>query len=338
MDMRKIGYGTLVCMVIAALFLFSTTAALSAAEFRIRVANPVAADHSWGKGAVVFKQELEKLSNGRIAVEPHHVAALGSVRATMEMVQMGTLESCLGGVANFQRNIPELGITVLPYLWKDIQRQYEVLEGAPGKELNKRIFNAGFVNLGFWDNGFRHISNSRKPIQTMEDLKGLKIRSLPTPVHIAFFKALGAAPTPMDWSELFEGLRSGVVDAQENPPSMTYTARFYEVQKFYSLSGHVNEVGALLMNKAFYNRLPNDLKAAVDQAAQKTRAWQWAENDKDNQKYLKDLEKAGMKVNVIAPAEIEKWRKIAQDGYAAAVKDFGKDGKELTDMFVKANQ
>ena len=172
----------------------------------------------------------------------------------------------------------------------------------------------------------------------MEDLKGLKIRTLPTPVHIAFFKALGAAPTPMDWSELFEGLRSGVVDAQENPPSMTYTARFYEVQKFYSLTGHVNEVGALLMNKAFYNKLPNDLKAAVDQAAQKTRAWQWAENDKDNQKYLKDLEKAGMKVNTVAPAEIEKFRKIAHEGYAAAIKDFGKDGKELTDMFVKANQ
>lgn len=336
--MRKIGYWKSVCILFAGLFLFSYAANLEAAEYRIRVANPVAADHSWGKGAVVFEQELEKLSGGRIAVEPHHVAALGSVRATMEMVQMGTLESCLGGVANFQRNIPELGITVLPYLWKDIKRQYEVLEGAPGKELNKRILNAGFVNLGFWDNGFRHISNNRKPIQTMDDLKGLKIRTLPTPVHIAFFKALGASPTPMDWAELFEGLRSGVVDAQENPPSMTYTARFYEVQKFYSLTGHVNEVGALLMNKAFYNKLPNDLKAAVDQAAQKTRAWQWAENDKDNQKYLKDLEKAGMKVNTLAPAEIEKFRKIAHQGYAAAIKDFGKDGKELTDMFVSANQ
>lgn len=336
--MRKIGYLKSVYILFAGLLLISYAMTLEAADYRIRVANPVAADHSWGKGAVVFEQELEKLSGGRIAVEPHHVAALGSVRATMEMVQMGTLEACLGGVANFQRNIPELGITVLPYLWKDIKRQFDVLEGAPGKELNKRILNAGFVNLGFWDNGFRHISNNRKPIQTMDDLKGLKIRTLPTPVHIAFFKALGASPTPMDWAELFEGLRSGVVDAQENPPSMTYTARFYEVQKYYSLSGHVNEVGALLMNKAFYNKLPNDLKVAVDQAAQKTRAWQWAENDKDNQKYLKDLEKAGMKVNTVAPAEIEKWRKIAHQGYAAAIKDFGKDGKELTDMFVSANQ
>lgn len=336
--MRKIVYLKSVCILFAGLLLISYATTLEAADYRIRVANPVAADHSWGKAAVVFEQELEKLSGGKIAVEPHHVAALGSVRATMEMVQMGTLETCIGGVANFQRNIPELGITVLPFLWKDIKTQFEVLEGAPGKELNKRMLNAGFVNLGFWDNGFRHISNNRKPIQTMEDLKGLKIRTLPTPVHIAFFKALGAAPTPMDWAELFEGLRSGVVDAQENPPSMTYTARFYEVQKYYSLTGHVNEVGAFIMNKAFYNKLPNDLKAAVDQAAQKTRAWQWAENEKDNQKYLKDLEKAGMKVNTLAPAELEKFRKIAHQGYAAAIKDFGKDGKELTDMFVAANQ
>src|SRR5512137_690917 len=96
-----------VIFALIAVFLLASTVNLYAADYRIRVANPVAADHSWGRGAVVFKQELEKLSGGRIAVEPHHVAALGSVRATMEMVQMGTLESCLGGVANFQRNIPE---------------------------------------------------------------------------------------------------------------------------------------------------------------------------------------------------------------------------------------
>ena len=215
--MRKIGYGTFVCILVAGLFLIGTVATLSAADYRIRVANPVAADHSWGKAGSVFEKELEKLSKGKIEVEVHHVASLGSVRATMEMVQMGTLESCVGGVAHFQRNVPELGITVLPYLWKNIKTMFNVLEGAPGQELNKRMLNAGFVNLGFWDNGFRHVSNNRKPVQTMDDLKGVKIRTLPTPVHIAFFKALGAAPTPMDWAELFEGLRSGVVDAQENP-------------------------------------------------------------------------------------------------------------------------
>lgn len=321
-----------------ALCLLFSAAVLEAADYKIRVANPVAADHSWGRAGVVFKEELEKASGGRIAVEVYHVSALGSVRATMEMVRMGTLETAMGGVAHIQRNVPELGITVLPFLWKDIQRQYEVLSGPPGKELDKRLLAAGFHNLGFMDNGFRHISNNRKPINSIEDLKGLKIRTLPTPVHIAFFKALGAAPTPLDWSELFEALRTGVVDAQENPPSMTYTARFYEVQKFYSLTGHVNEVGAFVMSKTFYDKLPADLKAAVDTAAKKTIAWQWAENDKDNQKYLKQLETAEMKVNAVPEAELEKFRKIAQQVYPEAIKEFGPDGKALTDMFIAANK
>jgi tripartite ATP-independent transporter DctP family solute receptor len=328
-----------ICSIIpVALCLLFSTVMSEAADYKIRVANPVAADHSWGRAAVVFKEELEKASGGKIAVEPYHASALGAIRATVEMVRMGTLETAIAGVAHVQRMVPELGITVLPFLWKDIKRQYEVLSGPPGKELDKRLGAAGFHNLGFVDNGFRHVSNNRKPINTTEDLRGLKIRSLPTPVHIAFFKALGASPTPLDFSELFEALRTGVVDAQENPPSMTYTAKFYEVQKFYSLTGHVNEVGTFLMSKTFYDKLPADLKAAVDSAAAKTIAWQWAENDKDNQKYLKSLETAGMKVNSVPEAELEKFRKIAHEGYGEAIKDFGKNGKELTDMFVGANK
>ena len=327
-----------IVFILVGLFIVASSAHLHAADYRIRVANPVAADHSWGRAAEYFKKEVEKASGGKISVEVHHVGSLGKVRETMEMVRMGTLESALGGVANFQRNIPELGITVLPYLWKDLKTQFATLEGAPGKELEKRMLAAGFHSLGFWDNGFRHVSNSRRPIQTVDDLKGLKIRTLPTPVHTAFFKACGAAPTPMDFTELFDALRSGVVDAQENPPAMTYTARFYEVNKYYSLTGHVNEVGAFIMSKSFFDKLPADLKTVVDEAAKKARTWQWAENDKDNQQYLKDMEKAGMQVNTVSEGEMQKFRKIAHALYPEAVKDFGKDGKELTEMFVKANE
>jgi len=329
-------FRTVLFMAILILFILSSN--VYAAEFKIRVANPVAPDHSWGRAAVVFKEELEKLTGGKIGVDVHHAGALGKVRETMEMVRMGTLESALGGVAHIQRHIPELGITVLPFLWKDLQRLFEVLDGPLGKELDKRLLAAGYHNLGYFDNGFRHVTNNRKPIRSVDDLKGLKIRTLPTPVHIAFFKALGAAPTPMDWTELFEALRTGVVDAQENPPAMVYTAKFQEVQKFYSLTAHVNEVGAFVMSKIFYEKLPKDLQLAVDVAAQKTTLWQRVENEKDNQKFLKELEKAGMKINTVPEAELEKFRKIALQVYPDAVKDFGKDGKALTDLFVAANR
>jgi len=336
--MKKMNSKSFYIVLITTLFILTLSVSLYATDYKIRVANPVAPDHSWGRAAVVFKEELEKLSGGKIAVDVHHAGALGKVRETMEMVRMGTLETALGGVAHIQRNVPELGITVLPFLWKDLTRLFEVLDGPLGKELDKRLTAAGFYNLGFFDNGFRHVSNNRKPIQAPEDMKGLKIRTLPTPVHIAYFKAIGAAPTPLDWTELFEALRTGVVDAQENPPSMTYTAKFYEVQKFYSLTAHVNEVGAFVMSKTFYEKLPKDLQSAVNGAARKATIWQRVENDKDNQKYLKELEKAGMKVNTIPEAELAKFRKIALEVYPDAVKDFGKDGKELTDRFVAANK
>lgn len=332
-ERHTIGMGSMVLLMVLA---FSIN--LYAADFKIRIANPVAPDHSWGRAAVVFKEELEKATGGKIAVDVHHAGALGKVRETMEMVRMGTLESALGGVAHIQRNVPELGITVLPFLWKDLAKLFEVLDGPNGKELDKRMLAAGFFNLGFFDNGFRHVTNNRKPILAVEDLKGLKIRTLPTPVHIAFFKALGASPTPMDWTELFEALRTGVVDAQENPPAMVYTAKFQEVQKYYSLTAHVNEVGAFTLSKAFYEKLPKDLQSAVEKAARKATLWQRVENEKDNQKFLKELEKAGMKINTIPEGELEKFRKIAQQVYPDAVKDFGKDGKELIDKFIAANK
>lgn len=319
-------------------WVFILTTSLFAAEYTIRLANPVAPDHSWGRASEVFKGYLEDLTKGRIAVEVHHAGALGKVRETMEMVKMGTLEAALGGVAHIQRHVPELGILVLPFLWKDLDTMFEVLDGPLGRHIEERLDAAGYHNLGFWDNGFRHVTNNRKPIMAVPDLKGLKIRTLPTPVHIAFFKALGAAPTPMDWTELFEALRTGVVDAQENPPAMVYTARFPEVQKYYSLTGHVNEPGALEMSKIFYGKLPKDLQLAVDAAARKATVWQRVENDKDNQKFLSKLTEAGMEINTIPEAGMAEFREIALKVYPDAVKGFGKMGKELTDLFVWANR
>ncbi len=332
--MRIKGKVVLFCLA----WIFILTTSLFAAEYTIRLANPVAPDHSWGRASEVFKEYLEDITNGRMAVEVHHAGALGKVRETMEMVKMGTLEAALGGVAHIQRHVPELGILVLPFLWKDLDTMFEVLDGPLGRHIEARLDAAGYHNLGFWDNGFRHVTNNRQPIMGVADLKGLKIRTLPTPVHIAYFKKLGAAPTPMDWTELFEALRTGVVDAQENPPAMVYTARFPEVQKYYSLTGHVNEPGALEMSKIFYEKLPDDLKLAVDVAARKATVWQRAENDRDNQKFLSKLKEAGMEINTIPEAGMGEFREIALQVYPDAVKGFGKMGKELTDMFVWANK
>ncbi len=143
--MKKRSLRSCFMALIATLFILILSVSLHAADYKIRVANPVAPDHSWGRAAVVFKEEVEKLTAGKVAVDVHHAGALGKVRETMEMVRMGTLESAMGGVAHIQRNVPELGITVLPFLWKDLTRLFEVLDGPLGKELDKRLLLAGFL-------------------------------------------------------------------------------------------------------------------------------------------------------------------------------------------------
>jgi TRAP-type C4-dicarboxylate transport system substrate-binding protein len=153
------------------------------------------------------------------------------------------------------------------------------------------------------------------------DMNGLKIRCLPAKVHVAFFKNLGAAPTPMGWTELYQALQQGVVDAQENPPAMVYAGKFQEVQKYYSLTGHVNEPGNVLMSKVSMNKLPADLQLAVKIAAQKATLWQRAANQKDNEDVMKKLVAAGMEINDVPADTITEFRKVAHSVYPEAVKD-----------------
>jgi tripartite ATP-independent transporter DctP family solute receptor len=324
-------FAGLVCILILTTNLF-------AAEYNIRIASDVAASHSWGRASELLKKYIEEVTKGRIKVEVYHAGTLGKTREAMEMVKMGTLEVALGGVSHIQRHVAELGILGLPYLWKDSETMFQTLDGALGKYMESRLDAVGFHTLGFWDNGFRHITNNRKPILSVADLKGLKIRTMPNPVHIAFFKALGAAPMPMDWTEVFEALRTGVIDAQENPIAQIHAAKLVEVQKYCSLTAHVNEPAAVVMSKIFYSKLPDDLKLAVNTAARKATLWQRVENGKDNQKFLNDLKEAGMKINTPYDASIAEFRKIGIQGYEDVVKGFGKMGKEITELLVWANK
>lgn len=309
-----------------------------AAEFTIRVASNNAPDHAFVRGSEVFKKYVDELTKGRVKVEVHHSGSLGSARENIEMLKMGSLETAVAGVSHFQRHVSDLGILVLPFLWKDWETLFQVLDGLLGGYLESRMEAMGFHNLGYMDVGFRSVTNSRKPITSVADMKGLKIRTLPTPVHIAFFKALGASPTPMDPIEMFEALRTGVIDAQENPPAVVYTFRMFEVQKYYCLTSHANEPGAFVMRKIFYNKLPEDLKLAVDTAGKKAALWQRMANNEDNQKFLAQLKERGMRINSLSEASLAEFRKIALQTYPDALKGFGKMGQELTDLFIWANK
>jgi tripartite ATP-independent transporter DctP family solute receptor len=218
---------------------------------------------------------------------------------------------------------PKWAMMDLPYLFDTYADVDRIITGPIGKSLLEEPVGKAYV-LGFMENGFRHVSTSVRPIRKLADFKGLKIRTMEAPVHISAFRALGASPTPMPFGELYTALQTGVVDGEENPPSLFYAMKFYEVQDYYSLTHHVYLAGLTLINKKFFDKLPAEIKSAIQtsfvEAAQFQRDLVRKE-DGEKLKALRDL----LAVNAVDPAEIEKMRKATQSVYKEWAPKIGKD-------------
>jgi tripartite ATP-independent transporter DctP family solute receptor len=307
-------------------------------KYVLRFSSPTSKEHAWGRSAEKFKQLVAEGTRGQVEVQIHHSNALGATRESLEMVRLGSVDFVLCGVAHLSRFVPEMGTLVLPYLWKDTETMFGALDGRMGQIIEPLLLEKGFKVVGWWDNGFRHVSNNKRPIRAPEDLKGLKLRTLPTKVHIAFFRALGVSPVPMDWAEVYPALQQGVVDGQENPPGVVFFEKLPEVQKYYSLTQHVNEAGNVLMSAASWAKLPADVQTAIMSAARQTTTWERAESQRDNEEILKKLAATGMQVNVVAEPTLAEFRKVAQRIYTEAIPDLGPKGKQLVDLGVSLNK
>jgi tripartite ATP-independent transporter DctP family solute receptor len=226
---------------------------------------------------------------------------------------------------------------VLPYIFKTEEGMFKLLDGALGKEINAKLAESNFINIGWYRNGFRSVTNTKRPITKMEDLKGLKLRVLPSPNVMAFFKAVGVIPVHIDWAELFEAMRKGVVDGQENPPFFVWQGKVYEVNPYYSFTNHMNEPGIAVMSKKFYEGLPADLRKTVDAAAKKAETWQRDKMLVDNAEALKQLKEKGMKVNDVPEAELQRMREVAyKEVFPTVIKEkmCGPRTKELIDLIL----
>jgi tripartite ATP-independent transporter DctP family solute receptor len=321
----------------ALLFVALGTTQLFAADYTIRAALAHAPSSSWVQGMQFFGKELEQMSGGRMEVKVHHSATLGTFRETAEMVRMNTLEITVPGAAQLQTYTPEMGLTVLPYIFKTEEGMFKLLDGALGKEINAKLAESNFINIGWYRNGFRSVTNTKRPITKMEDLKGLKLRVLPSPNVMAFFKAVGVIPVHIDWAELFEAMRKGVVDGQENPPFFVWQGKVYEVNPYYSFTNHMNEPGIAVMSKKFYEGLPADLRKTVDAAAKKAETWQRDKMLVDNAEALKQLKEKGMKVNDVPEAELQRMREVAyKEVFPTVIKEkmCGPRTKELIDLIL----
>ena len=248
---------------------------------------------------------------------------------------MGTIQMAIpstSALAGFDKRIQVLD---LPYLFTTREAAFEAVDGELGQKLNEFLGKKGFYVVGYLENGFRHVTNSKQPITKPEDLSGLKIRTMENPMHLAFFKELGANPTPMSWGELYTALQQGTVDAQENPYAMIDDGKFYEVQKYVSETGHVFSYEILIANKKFMEKLPEDLRALVIDEAQKAIATQRAAMKTEEANFKAKVIKGGLTANELTPEQKKPFVEKTKVVYAQFE---GELGTEIMDIARKVQK
>lgn len=293
-------------------------------------------DRSTHQALLDFKKEIETKSNGSITIEIHPNGALGGDVQLTESVAMGTLDMALPATSVLVTYSPEFGILDMPYLFSNTENAFAAMDGEVGNHFNSMLEEVGIKNLGYSFNGLRSITNSVRPINEPADLKGMKVRVMESPVFIDFFETLGANATPMSFNELFTGLQQGTVEAQENPPSLIYSNKFYEVQKYISLTEHVNNFLAFIMNKDLYDSLSVEQQTIISEAAKNYVDLQRKMELDDTDKYVKLLgTDGGLEVNEVSVENKQKLRDALEPMYEKYRSEFG---QELFDMAEQYNK
>lgn len=244
--------------------------------------NPETEEAQFHKGIQKFIEIVEEKTDGAVKFDVYPNGELGGEREMIEATQLGTLDMTVvstGPLGNFAKKSLALDF---PFLFKDREHAYKVLDGEIGAEIDKQIEENGLYNLAWWETGFRHLSNSNHAVKEPADLKGLKIRTMENPVHLDAFKEFGASPTPMSFTELYTGLEQGVVDGQENPMTVIVPNKLYEVQKYLTLTSHVYSPGVVLINQEKLDSFSPELQQIIEDAAIEARDYE--------RKFVADLE------------------------------------------------
>ena len=276
----------------------------------------------YGVGSTVFCDEIEKSTQGRYKCQQFPSSALGGEREMIEAVQIGTLDlvnTSTGPVGNF---VPEVKIVDIPFLFRDYDHARKVMDGPIGQDILTKFPSKGLVALAWTENGFRHMTNSKRDIVKPSDAAGLKMRTMENKVHMDGYRTFGILPTPMAFPELFGALQQGTVDGQENPLSVIMAAKFDQVQKHLSLTGHVYSPAIFLMNKAAFDKLSAADKTAFIEAAKEGAKVNRARVDEDDAKGVAELRGKGM--NVVENIDRAKFVATLAPVNAEFEKQFGK--------------
>ena len=301
-----------------------------AADYVIKFSHVVSPDTPKGKAADYFAKRVEELSHGKIKVEVYPNAQLGGDKAVLRKMKFNAVQMAAPSFSKFTGLVPQLGLFDLPFLFKDENHLHRVLDGEVGKKLRDMVTKKGYVALAYWDNGFKELTDSKRPLIKPEDCRGLKFRVMSSKVLIEQFKALGAIPVVLPFSEVYSALQQGVVDGQENTISNIYTKKFYEVQRYMTLTNHGYLGYLVVMSKKFWNRLPANLKKviikAMKDATAKERIWAKELNNEQLQKIREYAKKTGkLEIDTLTPQQRALWVKKLRSIYPKFYDTIGKD-------------
>jgi C4-dicarboxylate-binding protein DctP len=316
------------------LFKLAAAAALALAPFAAAAQDPivikfshvVTPDTPKGKGAEKFKELAEKYTNGKVKVEVYPNSQLYKDKEEVDALQLGAVQMLAPSLAKFgPLGAREFEVFDLPFILPSKAALRKVTEGDLGKRLFKKLESKGIVGLGYWDNGFK-VMSANKPLRMPEDFRGLKMRIQSSKVLEAQMRALGAIPQVMAFSEVYQGLQTGVVDGSENTPSNMYTQKHHEVQKFITLSDHGYIGYAVIANKKFWDGLPGDVRGQLEKAMAEATAYANQISQTENDEALAEIKKSGRSELIeLTPEQKAAWRKALEPVYADMASRVGKE-------------
>jgi len=233
------------------------------AQVKWRAAGNFALEHTSTEAMKLFKEEVERATGGKLVVDLFPAMQLGGAQENVHAVRTGSIQIVWIGMAFLSRTVPELEALSLPFLFTSREQAFRVADGPIGREIDRKMADKGLTLLGFMELGARHVTNSKRPIKSIEDLKGLKIRLQPNETHLATFRALGANAVAMDVKELYPAMQQGVVDGQENPYAVIAANRYFEVQKYMSNTGHFFDFITIVAHRKTFEALPPAQQKAI---------------------------------------------------------------------------
>ena len=261
-----------------------------------------------GRAVKVFADAVEKNSGGKMRVRAVGAAALGSDVQMQQALIGGAQEMMVGSTATLVGIVKEMALWDTPFLFNNGAEADAILDGPVGQKVMAKMPEKGLVGLVYWENGFRNLTNSKHPITKAEDLSGIKLRVMQNPVYLESFNALGANAIPMAFSELFGALETKTVDGQENPFNTILSSKFYEVQKFLTVTNHVYSPWIVFVSKKYWDGLSKDEQKVLMDAAKASRDFERKDTRAEAAKAVADLKAKGMQVNEVSPAEVNRMR------------------------------